>query len=128
MRFSVTLHEAPAILEIVYPAGFTAEDLEAYAVESRETMDRIRGPWACLVDARDVSALGPELLDQVARLNAYALEHGMRASARLISTRPGALEGARSARGATGYAVTIKTFTDRDPALAWLRTQLARAR
>ena len=119
------ISDAVPILEVVYPAEPTHTDVAKYLVDMKRTIDDQRGaPWACLVDQRGLVRMDGTLLERVAALNAYAQQHGMVCSARLVSSEAAALQARRIAEQA-GLDLPIRTFASREDALAWLHTHLA---
>ena len=109
------------ILEVVYPAEPTHADVARYLVDMKRTIDGQGGrPWACLVDQRGLLRMDGTLLERVAALNAYAQQNGMICSARLVASEAAALQASRIAEQAK-LALPVRTFADRDDALAWLR-------
>jgi hypothetical protein len=121
VSFEITEHHEERILEIRYPSHPSAEDIAAYVIAARQAIDRFAGPWSCLVDQHTLVVLPPELAGQVAELNAYAAQHGMKQSARVISSAVAALQVSRLAKG--GIPVPVRTFSSREAAFAWLRSQ-----
>jgi hypothetical protein len=120
--FEITEHQAARILEIVYPAQPSADDIVRYVLEAKQAMKRFVGPWCCLVVQRALVVLPPDLAGEVARLNAYAAQHGMACSARVVSSAVAELQVTRLAR--TSIPVPVRTFQDREQAITWLREQL----
>ena len=121
MVFEIIEHREESILEIRYPSHPTAEDIAEYVIAARQAIDRFTGPWSCLVDQHSLVVLPPELAGQVAELNAYAAQRGMKQSARVISSAVAALQVSRLAK--RDIPVPVRTFSDRDTAFAWLKSQ-----
>ncbi len=119
MTFETTYHADDRILEIVYPARPTPEEVDEYVNRTRALIDQIDGPWNCLVDQRKVSVLPPSILVELADLNAYAQKHGMRRTARVVAS-PASV--AQSRRLASAALLALETFSNRDEAIAWLRS------
>jgi hypothetical protein len=119
VTFETTYHEHDRILEIVYPARPTQDEVTEYVARTRATIDAIDGPWFCLVDQRRVTVLPPSILVELADLNAYAQKHGMRRTARLVASPASA---AQSRRLASAALLALETFSSRDEAIAWLRS------
>jgi SpoIIAA-like len=123
LSFRIIEHAAEGILEVVYPEAPTAADVARYLREARAAIDRLRGrfrgPWSCLVDQRALPVLPPELAADVAMMNEYAQERGMRRSARLVASAVGAKQVERLAKRALG--VPVRVFQDREAAMRWLK-------
>ena len=124
MPFQIDVHEGEAVIEVVYPTLPSAQDVSDYVARIRRAIDAQRGPWACLVDQRELKELPADLLEKVTALNAYARRRGMRASARLVSTARAALQTTKLALDVDD--AKVRAFDDREAALAWLRQQLKR--
>jgi stage II sporulation SpoAA-like protein len=122
MGFEISINAEEKIVEITYPARPTESEIDAYVREIKAIMDRQPKGWRCLVDQRQLAVMPPELVDKVAELNTYGVQHGMARAARVIATSVANLQTARMARQAD-LRVPIKTFTSRDAALAWLRAE-----
>jgi hypothetical protein len=118
--FEIHIHDADNIIEVVYPPQPTAADVATYVEKIRAVIVIRHAPWRCLVDQRALQVLPPELLEELAALNRFAGEHGMERAARVVSTAVSTLQAMRLAREAQ-VKVPIRTFTQRDDALAWLR-------
>lgn len=125
MPFEIIEHPGDAIIEllpmveVIYPAKATAEDVAAYDKRAREVIDARRGrPFCCLADQRAQRVMPPELVDVASALNAYATARGMTRTARLVSS---AIAGLQAHRLAHDSRFELQAFDDRDEALAWLR-------
>jgi hypothetical protein len=120
MSFTITVHKALRVIEVVYPASPTAADVADYLYRVRVAILDQEGPWRCLVDQRALKLMPTELVEHLAELNTYASQHGMERSARVVSGALATLQSHRIAREAE-LAQRVRTFTDREQALAWLR-------
>jgi hypothetical protein len=121
MPFEITVHPEERIIEIAYPARPTMREVEEYVAES-ERMIAAQGPgWTTLADERQVRTMAPTVAARLAELNLKALQHGLRRSARLVSTAA-SLKITMVARSAAGN-VPVRTFETREAALAWLREE-----
>jgi hypothetical protein len=118
MGFTVVEHPGP-IIEFVYPERPTAVDVANYVSDVRRIIQRQRGPWCCLVDQRLLPVMPQEFVEHVKDLNAYAAQHKMRKTARLVTNAVASLQAARFAREVK-LASSLRTFTSRQAALAWL--------
>ena len=85
--FTIEVHETERVLEVRYPERPTMELFEEYEREVRAAMTALarRGPWDCIVDQSALRTLAPDFPPRIAVLNAWAHEHGMRRTARLVS-------------------------------------------
>ena len=120
MPFQVTVHEADRIIDVVYPAQPTAEDVADYLKRIRETILRLNGPWSALVDQERLRVMSPEMVDTMASLNAFAQHNGMKRSARVVSDASSGLQAWRMTKRAL-LTIPTRTFETREAALAWLR-------
>jgi hypothetical protein len=122
MGFSINHDRERQVIEVVYPPSPTPEDVAAYLGEIRQAMEAAaaQGPWCCLVDQRDLKVLDPALVGEIATMNAFARARGMRKSARLVKGAMAELQAGRIARAAE-LDGRVRTFEDRDQALAWLQ-------
>ncbi len=118
MGFNIVEHPG-AIVEFVYPEQPTTHDVAAYVTDVRRLIDRQRGPWCCLVDQRSLPVMPQEFVETVKGLNTYAAQHGMRKTARLVTSAVASLQAARFAREVQ-LTNALRTFTSRAAALAWL--------
>lgn len=124
MPFEILQHPGDAILELVpiveviYPAEPTAEDIASYVARAHAVIDSQRGPYCCLADQRALRIMSPELLATLGELNSYAYAHGMLRTARLVSSAIGGLQTRRLARD---NQFEVEAFESRDEALLWLR-------
>jgi hypothetical protein len=124
MTFEVIHHPGDAIIErlpmveVIYPANATAEDVAEYDKRARVIIDaQRRRPFCCLADQRALRVMPPELVEVAAALNAYATERGMTRTARLVSS---AIAGLQAHRLAHDPRFELRAFDDRDEAIAWL--------
>lgn len=120
MPFDVTVHPGGAIIEIQYPAAPTAKDVESYAAHIKRILPELADEWASLVDQRGLDSMPKGLLRAVATLNAFAQDHGMVRSARVVSDSSEGMQSWRIAREGDVH-VPIRSFQSRDEALAWLQ-------
>jgi hypothetical protein len=120
--FEIVVHKMERLLEVIYPERPDGADIADYSRRVKQSIDELGPGWDCLVDQRRLKLLAPELLDKVAALNAYAERHGMRRSARIVATAVAELQAARMVREAALQA-TVKSFSSREAALAWLREE-----
>ena len=118
--FDILLDAEARLVEIVYPARPTADEVEDYIYRVRTVIDGYPpGGWLCLVDQRNVLVMSPDLVDKVRVLNVYAVSRGMLRSARVVATAVAGLQASRMAReGSLG--IEVQTFDTREAAVAWL--------
>ena len=85
--FTITVHAKERVLEVRYPERPTMAFYEQYELEVRAAILRLaaEGPWDCIVDQSALRALAPDFPPRIAVLNAWAREHGMHRTARLVS-------------------------------------------
>jgi hypothetical protein len=121
--FDIVVHEADAIVEVVYPENPTQEDVDDYVGRVKKIIAGRQGPWSCLVDQRQLNLMPDRRYEQVAALNAYAQQHGMKQSARVVSRRAAAVATLQTTRMRRQASLSrpVRTFTSRDDAIAWLR-------
>jgi hypothetical protein len=121
--FDIVVHESDAIIEIVYPENPTKEDVKDYADRVKKIIAKQTGPWSCLVDQRRLHLMPDPLYEQVAALNVFAQQHGMKQSARVVSGPVAAVATLQTKRMHRQAALSrpVRTFTSRDEALGWLR-------
>ncbi len=119
MPFTIQVHEELQVVEVVYPARPTVEEVAEYLHRIREVIQARKGPWRCLVDQRSVQLIAPEVVEHLAAINSFAATHGMERSARLVTGAVASLQVSRMARNAD-LGDRVRTFHDRDHALAWL--------
>ena len=120
--FTVTVHGPERVLEVKYPQKPTLESYEKYDVEVRAAMLQLAagGPWDCIVDQSALKTLAPEFPPRIAALNAWAKDHGMRRTARLVShSAVGELQTIRILRE-SGVLHIGKVFHDRSAAWAFV--------
>jgi hypothetical protein len=118
--FGIHFHEADRILEVVYPAEPTPADMADYLLRVKNAIDALHDVrWSCLVDQRKLKTAPTAMLDRVALLNVYALQRGMKRSARVVASSEGIADSQRVAHAAQTDAVRV--FFSREEALAWLR-------
>jgi hypothetical protein len=120
MPFVITPSNGGRILEVEYPAHPTKEEVSAYALASRAAIRQLDTPWGCLVDQRRLVVMPPDVIAVMTELNAFAQNHGMAGSARLVGSKMAQLQATRLGREAT-LKVPLRTFDDRERALLWLR-------
>jgi hypothetical protein len=125
MPFEIIQHPGDAIvdvlpiIEVIYPAHPTDEDIAAYDRRAREIVDaQRRRPFCVLADQRALRVMAPDLVTMVGALNAYASARGMLRTARVVATAVAGLQAQRMARE-SGFE--LGAFESRDDALAWLR-------
>ncbi len=118
--FEIVVHDYESIVEVVYPVRPTEPDVEDYIRRIKRVIAERSAPWSCLVDQRKLSVMPESLYDRIASLNVYAQQHGMKQSARVVSSAVASLQSARMRRQ-SAIASPVRTFTSRDDALAWLR-------
>lgn len=82
--FEIVFHESERILEVRYPARPTLDSYTRYEKAVRETISALPGGWLCLVDQSLLSVMPPELPPRIAELNAWAKQHGMSRTARVV--------------------------------------------
>jgi len=85
--FVIVMHAAERILEVLYPARPTPDMFDAYEERLRRMVKKLGGRWMCLVDQRAMPVAPEGLTDRIADFNAWALEHGMTRSARVVQHR-----------------------------------------
>jgi hypothetical protein len=117
--FVVQVDDDRELIEVTYPAHPTKEDIARYRIEIKRAISDIGRSWDCLVDQRPLTVMPPELVEEVSALNAYAEKHGMRRSARVVSSAVATLQSSRMARNASLHA-EVKTFTSPEAAREWL--------
>ncbi len=122
MPFEFRISLEDAILEVVYPANPTALDIANFATGARKAIEEFRGPWSSLVDQRQLPFLSPELLKAVMEMNGYAERKQMVRHARVVVNAVASLQAWRMSKDAH-LAVPVRTFQDRDEAIAWLRAE-----
>jgi hypothetical protein len=125
MSFEIRIDRAQQLIEIVYPARPTPEDIATYVVAIQSAIVSMNGDWDCLVDQRQLKVMPPALIEQVGFLNAWAEERGMRRSARVVASAVATLQANRMAREASLH-VKVRSFASRDEALAWLLRERAK--
>jgi hypothetical protein len=119
MPFEIHVDRSQQLIEVVYPAQPTAEDVAAYVVAIKSAIDTMNGDWVCLVDQRQLKVMPPELVEQVAFLNTWAEERGMHRSARVVSGAVATLQASRMVKEAS-LGEKVRSFGSRNGALAWL--------
>ena len=123
MPFQIKLHPQDQIIEVIYPAAPTAEDVGEYLVQMKQLIDDQRSHWYCLVDQRSLTELPASLLEQVGVANSYAVIHGMQRSARIVSSETAAAQANSIGKSTGAIQVKVKTFVERETAVAWLRAR-----
>lgn len=122
--FTLTVHAPERVLEVRYPVRPTMESYEQYEVELRAAILRLepQGSWDLVVDQSALRALAPEFPPRIALLNAWAKEHGMRRTARVVSNSAvGELQTIRILRE-SGVLHIGAVFHDRAAAWAFVTT------
>lgn len=119
MAFDIRVHDAQGVIEVIYPPEPSHVEVADYLVRMKRAIDGRGGPWKCLVDQRSLKLLEPALLERIATLNAYAQAKGMTRSARVVASSVAALQARRIAESAA-LSAPVRTFGDRETALAWL--------
>jgi hypothetical protein len=122
MGFQVTVLPEERRVEVVYPPAPTALDVAAYTLKVRQAVDRMGGPFCCLVDQRQARAMDPELQRAVAAVTHYAQGKGLRRGARLVADAIAGMTAWRAHRDA-GLTIPLESFTEREAALRWLYAQ-----
>src|SRR3954468_4856631 len=84
-EFVITVHSTPRVIEVVYPSHPTAEAYFRYEQQIRAAIIAMAGEWDCLVDQRALKVAPPEIAGRLASLNAWAREHGMRRTTRVVA-------------------------------------------
>ncbi len=123
MPFQIKLHPQDKIIEVIYPAVPTGDDVGDYLLQMKQIIDDQRSHWYCLVDQRSLTELPAELLDQVSVANSYAVIHGMQRSARIVSSQAAAAQANTIGKSTGVIKVEVKTFVERETALAWLKAK-----
>jgi hypothetical protein len=121
MPFAITIKPEERLIEVVYPAQPTPEEVTDYAARIRKAIDDFGGLWCCLVDQRELKVMPPEVADAIGKLNAYAERRGMLRGARIVSSAVASLQTSRLARDAKA-GIEIRAFQSRDEAIAWLKS------
>ena len=124
--FVISVHQKERVLEVKYPERPTLPAYGKYDVEVRAAIIALAagGPWDCIVDQTALRAMAPEFPPLIAVLNAWAREHGMRRTARLVSDSAiGELQTLRILRDA-GVTNMGQVFHDRPSAWAFVTTKL----
>ena len=83
-EFLIQFHESERILEVRYPPRPTVDSFDRYEKAVRETIESLPESWKCLVDQSSLAVMPPELGPKLATLNAWAKEHGMKVTARVV--------------------------------------------
>ena len=122
MPFEFRINREDAILEVVYPANPTALDIGGFATGVRKAIEEFSGPWSSLVDQRQLTFMPPDLLKAVTELNGYAERKQMKRHARVVVNAVASLQAWRMSKDGH-LQVPVRTFQDRDEALAWLRAE-----
>jgi len=119
MPFEIREDAAHHIVEVVYPAEPSSQDVAEYLMKMKRTIDAQPGPWSCLVDQRELKVMEAQLIERVSTLNRYAQSRGMLRSARVVAGSVSALQARKIAENAALKA-PVRAFSTRDEALAWL--------
>ncbi|MBJ6759877.1 STAS/SEC14 domain-containing protein [Myxococcaceae bacterium JPH2] len=119
MPFQIHVHP-PRILEVIYPAEVTAEDLAEYEKQLKGVIASIGGDWSALVDQSQLRVMPSNVVGVMANLNAYAQLHGMQRSARVVTDPSSGLQAWRMTKRAM-LNIPARTFQTRAEALEWLQ-------
>lgn len=119
MPFEIREDAVHHIVEVIYPAEPSSQDVAEYLMKMKRTIDAQPGPWSCLVDQRELKVMEAQLIDRVSTLNRYAQSRGMLRSARVVAGSVSALQARKIAENAALKA-PVRAFTTRDEAVAWL--------
>ncbi len=119
MPFEIIVLDEENLVEVVYPARPTREDVDDYARRMREVITSRRPGWKCLVDQTQLQLLPPELVGALAELNELAQRHHMARTARIVISAIAGLQAQRIAREGN-LTSPLRTFDNRDAALQWL--------
>ena len=120
--FTIIVHQQERVLEVRYPEHPTMELYEKYEREVRVAIAALQtgGPWDCIVDQSALRTLAPDFPPRIALLNAWAHEHGMRRTARLVSSSAvGEMQTIRILRE-SGVLHIGRVFHDRPSAWAFV--------
>jgi len=121
--FLIVVHPAEHVVEVVYPAHPTPDMFDAYQKRLQRVVLELNSPrWMCLVDQRAMAVAPEALTDRIALFNAWALDHGMVRSARIIQPRLMAKLQANHILQHGGVRVAALYHT-REEAWAWLTTE-----
>jgi hypothetical protein len=120
LPFEIVVHDFESIVEVVYPEKPTEPDVDDYVRRIKRVIGERSGPWSCLVDQRKLNVMPDALYTQIAALNVYAQDRGMKQAARVVSSAVSSLQTSRMYKQ-SAIDRPIRTFTTRDDALAWLR-------
>jgi hypothetical protein len=120
MSFQIIVHESERIIEVIYPAQPTADDLKDYLARIKEAMEKLAGDWSALVDQSQLRVMPAQMVSEMAKLNAHAQLKGMKRSARVVSTPASGLQAWRMTKQAM-LSIPARTFETRGEALAWLK-------
>jgi hypothetical protein len=125
MPFEIRVDRTRQLIEIVYPAQPTPDDIVVYVAEIQSAIASMNCDWDCLVDQRQLKVMPPELVEQVGFLNAWAAERRMRRSARVVAGAVASLQASRMAREVS-LSTKVRSFASREEAIAWLTEQAAK--
>ncbi|MCP3141688.1 SpoIIAA family protein [Pyxidicoccus xibeiensis] len=120
MPFQINVHTQDRILEVIYPAQVTSEDLAEYLSDVKKAINAFNGEWSALVDQSQLRVMPGDVVSAMASLNAYAQLHGMMRSARVVVDPPSGLQAWRMTKRAM-LTIPTRTFESRGEALAWLK-------
>lgn len=120
MPFDIVVHAEQRVLEVIYPAAPSTEEISDYSARVRQAINGMGESWGALVDQRQLLALPQTLMSALAMLNAYAQLKGMRRSARIVADAASGLKAWRLTQQAR-LVIPARTFESREEALAWLR-------
>ena len=114
--FTVKVHAAERVIEVVYPPRPTAESFERYERDVRAAIERMGAPWKCLVDQRALTVAVKEMASRIQGLNAWAVTSGMQRSVRVVNdTAIAELQATRILRE-TGFDSEKGVFHSREEA------------
>jgi hypothetical protein len=85
--FVIVVHAAERIVEVIYPPHPTPDMFDAYQGRLEGVIEGLEGAWMCMVDQRAMPVAPEGLTERIAEFNAWALEHGMKRSARIVQHR-----------------------------------------
>lgn len=118
--FTITVHAAERVVEVVYPSHPTAMSFATYEQQVREAILAMKGTWDCLVDQRALKVAPPEISGRLGELNAWARQHGMRRTARVVADSAiSELQARRISREAQ-LAEQAQLFRSREDAWAYV--------
>lgn len=119
-EFTIKVHSAERIIEVVYPQNPTWESTDSYASRIRAAITDLGAPWRCLVDQREATVIDDSLAEIVANLNAFAKANGMERSARVLPVRFVSRVQAERIADTGGVSSAVGMFYSREEAWTWL--------